>query len=131
MPRQALQPRAALAALHTLGRTGPGRAVLGAPCRARRAGRAVLGASCWARRPGRAVLGAPCWARPSTHGVPWPRRPDAGFLTTSDHLGNTTNGQGLESHNGIHTAFNIGYMFFRGSALPLVEEWVKVRVRVS
>eukprot|EP00908_Phaeocystis_cordata_P009444 Transcript_20222.p1 GENE.Transcript_20222~~Transcript_20222.p1 ORF type:complete len:405 (+),score=171.88 Transcript_20222:214-1428(+) len=54
------------------------------------------------------------------------RWPDAGFLTTSDHLGNTTKGQGLENHGGIHTAFNIGYMFFRGSALPLVEEWRKV-----
>ena len=43
------------------------------------------------------------------------RWPDAGFLTTSDHLGNTTGGQGLENHNGIHTAFNIGYMFFRGA----------------
>lgn len=39
--------------------------------------------------------------------------PDAGFLTTSDHLGNTTSDDGLETHNGIHTAFNIGYMFFR------------------
>ena len=34
---------------------------------------------------------------------------DAGFLTTSDHLGNTTNDDGLEDHRGIHTAFNIGY----------------------
>ena len=48
---------------------------------------------------------------------PWP---DAGFLTTSDHLGNTTSDGGLEDHRGIHTAFNIGYMFFRKSALPLV-----------
>ena len=54
------------------------------------------------------------------------RWPDAGFLTTSDHLGNTTGGQGLETHNGIHTAFNIGYMFFRSSSLPLVEEWRRV-----
>ena len=54
------------------------------------------------------------------------RWPDAGFLTTSDHLGNTTGGQGLESHGGIHTAFNIGYMFFRSSSLPLVEEWRRV-----
>ena len=51
------------------------------------------------------------------------RWPDAGFLTTSDHLGNTTADDGLEDHRGIHTAFNIGYMFFRKSALPLVEEW--------
>ena len=29
----------------------------------------------------------------------------------------------LETHNGIHSAFNIGYMLFRKSALPLVEEW--------
>ena len=54
------------------------------------------------------------------------RWPDAAFLTTSDHLGNTTNDDGLENHGGIHTAFNIGYMFFRKSALPLVEEWRRV-----
>ena len=36
---------------------------------------------------------------------PWP---DAGFLTTSDHLGNTTSDGKLEDHRGIHTAFNIG-----------------------
>uniref|UniRef100_A0A7S0LS50 Nucleotide-diphospho-sugar transferase domain-containing protein n=1 Tax=Coccolithus braarudii TaxID=221442 RepID=A0A7S0LS50_9EUKA len=54
------------------------------------------------------------------------RWPDASFLTTSDHLGNTTTGDGLESHNAIHTAFNIGYMFFRKSSLPLVEEWRRV-----
>mmetsp|Transcript_1565 Transcript_1565/g.3967 ORF Transcript_1565/g.3967 Transcript_1565/m.3967 type:complete len:521 (-) Transcript_1565:44-1606(-) len=53
------------------------------------------------------------------------RWPDASFLTTSDHLGNTTADGGLEDHGGIHTAFNIGYMFFRKSALPLVEEWRK------
>ena len=28
---------------------------------------------------------------------------DAGFLTTSDHLGNTTDDGGLEDHRGIHT----------------------------
>ena len=55
--------------------------------------------------------------------APWK---DAGFLTTSDHLGNTTNDRGLEDHRGIHTAFNIGYMFFRKSAMPLVEEWRRV-----
>ena len=54
------------------------------------------------------------------------RWPDAGFLTTSDHLSNTTNDQGLETHRAIHSAFNIGYMFFRPSALPLVDEWLKV-----
>uniref|UniRef100_A0A7S0IPU1 Nucleotide-diphospho-sugar transferase domain-containing protein n=1 Tax=Calcidiscus leptoporus TaxID=127549 RepID=A0A7S0IPU1_9EUKA len=54
------------------------------------------------------------------------RWPDASFLTTSDHLGNTTRDGGLESHNAIHTAFNIGYMFFRTSALPLISEWRKV-----
>ena len=51
------------------------------------------------------------------------RWPDAGFLTTSDQLGNTTHDDGLETHRGIHSAFNIGYMLFRKSALPLVEEW--------
>ena len=54
------------------------------------------------------------------------RWPDAGFLTTTDHLANTTNDQGLETHRAIHSAFNIGYMFFRPSALPLVSEWRKV-----
>ena len=54
------------------------------------------------------------------------RWPDAGFLTTTDHLSNTTNDGGLENHRGIHSAFNIGYMFFRKSALPLVEEWRRV-----
>lgn len=54
------------------------------------------------------------------------RWPDAAFLTTSDHLGNTTADDGLETHNGIHTAFNIGYMFFRKAALPLVSEWRSV-----
>jgi hypothetical protein len=57
---------------------------------------------------------------PFPHMARWP---DAGFLTTSDHLGNTTSDGGLEDHRGIHTAFNIGYMFFRKAALPLVEEW--------
>ena len=65
-----------------------------------------------------------CERRPGH--TPRARWPDAGFLTTSDHLGNTTGGQGLETHGGIHTAFNIGYMFFRASSLPLVEEWRRV-----
>tara|TARA_B100000513_G_scaffold17269_2_gene6839 strand:+ start:789 stop:1511 length:723 start_codon:yes stop_codon:yes gene_type:complete len=53
------------------------------------------------------------------------RWPDAGFLTTTDHLHNSTTAtdDGLELHNSIHTAFNIGYIFFRKSSLPLVEEW--------
>jgi hypothetical protein len=51
------------------------------------------------------------------------RFPDAGFLTTSDHLSNTTSDGGLEDHRAIHSAYNIGYMFFRPSALPLVIEW--------
>lgn len=51
------------------------------------------------------------------------RYPDAGFLTTSDHLANTTTDGGLEDHRAIHSAYNIGYMFFRPSALPLVLEW--------
>ena len=66
---------------------------------------------------------APVLREPFAHMARWP---DAGFLTTSDHLSNTTNDGGLEDHRGIHTAFNIGYMFFRGSALPPVEEWRKV-----
>ena len=57
------------------------------------------------------------------------RWPDAGFLTTSDHLGNTTAADGLEMHAAIHSAFNIGYMFFRKSALPLVKEWREVPQR--
>ena len=44
----------------------------------------------------------------------------------ADHLSNTTNDGGLENHRGIHSAFNIGYMFFRKSAMPLVEEWRRV-----
>ncbi|KAL1496222.1 hypothetical protein AB1Y20_016185 [Prymnesium parvum] len=57
---------------------------------------------------------------------PWPyvsRWADAGFLTTSDHLGNTSSDGGLETHGAIHSAFNIGYMLFRPSALPLIEAW--------
>ena len=45
------------------------------------------------------------------------RWPDAGFLTTSDHLHNATDDDGLETHASIHSAFNIGYMFFRPSSL--------------
>ena len=53
------------------------------------------------------------------------RWPDAGFLTTSDQLHNSTGSDdgGLEDHTAIHSAFNIGYMFFRPSALPLVGVW--------
>ena len=51
------------------------------------------------------------------------RWPDAGFLSTSDHLANTTSDGGLESAAATGAAINIGYMFFRPSALPLVEEW--------
>ena len=54
------------------------------------------------------------------------RWPDAGFLTTSDHLSNTTSDGGLEDHRAIHSAYNIGYMLFRPPALPLVEEWRSV-----
>eukprot|EP00325_Prymnesiales_sp_UTEX-LB-985_P028516 CAMPEP_0174716556 /NCGR_PEP_ID=MMETSP1094-20130205/24314_1 /TAXON_ID=156173 /ORGANISM="Chrysochromulina brevifilum, Strain UTEX LB 985" /LENGTH=457 /DNA_ID=CAMNT_0015916325 /DNA_START=83 /DNA_END=1452 /DNA_ORIENTATION=- len=56
------------------------------------------------------------------------RFPDAGFLTTSDHLSNTTtatNGE-LETHAAAYSAYNIGYMFFRPSALPMVSEWRQV-----
>ena len=52
------------------------------------------------------------------------RFPDAGFLTTSDHLRNTTNDDGLETHD-AQSAYNIGYMLFRPSALPLVDEWLR------
>ena len=55
------------------------------------------------------------------------RWPDAGFLTTSDHLSNTSGAAdgGLEdrSATGPGSAFNIGFMMFRKSAMPLVEEW--------
>ena len=49
----------------------------------------------------------------------------ASFLTTSDHLANTTGSDdgGLEDRSAIHSDFNIGYMFFRPSALPLVRAW--------
>ena len=53
------------------------------------------------------------------------RWPDADFLTTSDHLSNTTNDDGLETQ-AADSAYNIGYMYFRPSALPLVREWLRV-----
>ena len=53
------------------------------------------------------------------------RWPDAGFLTTSDHLANTTDDNGLEAHAATGSAYNIGYMLFRPRALPLVQEWLK------
>lgn len=50
------------------------------------------------------------------------RYPDASYLTTTDQLANTTaDEEGLERHAGA--AYNIGYLFFRPSALPLVDEW--------
>ena len=53
------------------------------------------------------------------------RWPDASFLTTSDHLANTTNeDDGLET-NRAGSAYNIGYMFFRPAAQPLVVEWLR------
>ena len=52
------------------------------------------------------------------------RWPDAGFLTTSDHLRNTTSDDGLETHE-AQSAYNIGYMLFRPAALPLVDEWLR------
>ena len=66
---------------------------------------------------------APVLREPFAYMARWP---DAGFLTTSDHLWNTTSDGGLEDHRAIHSAYNIGYMFFRASAIPLVEEWRKV-----
>ena len=50
---------------------------------------------------------------------------EASFLTTSDHLANTTGSDdsGLEDQSAAHSAFNIGYMFFRKSAMPLVQAW--------
>ena len=58
------------------------------------------------------------------------RWPDAGFLTTSDCLGNTTGSDdgGLEDSGCYGQAFNIGYMYFNTSALPLVAHWL-ARVR--
>mmetsp|Transcript_12700 Transcript_12700/g.32437 ORF Transcript_12700/g.32437 Transcript_12700/m.32437 type:complete len:620 (-) Transcript_12700:214-2073(-) len=53
------------------------------------------------------------------------RYPDASYLTTSDHLSNTTVDEtGLERNAG--SAYNIGFFFFRASALPLVDEWMRV-----
>ena len=53
------------------------------------------------------------------------RWPDAGFLTTSDHLGNSSGSDdgGLEDHSAVGSAFNIGYMYFNHSAMPLVQAW--------
>lgn len=51
--------------------------------------------------------------------------PDAGVLMSSDHLV-ATNGyddEGLESSSGFFSAFNIGYIFIRASALEFVQEW--------
>ena len=53
--------------------------------------------------------------------------PEASFLTTSDCLGNTSgsaDGHGLEDHGCLGQAFNIGYMYFKPSALPLVKPWL-------
>jgi hypothetical protein len=53
------------------------------------------------------------------------RWPEAGFLTTSDHLGNSSGSDdgGLEDHSAVGSAFNIGYMYFNHSAMPLVQAW--------
>ena len=53
------------------------------------------------------------------------RWPDAGFLTTTDHLGNSSGSDdgGLEDRSSFGSAFNIGYMYFNVSALPLVRAW--------
>lgn len=48
--------------------------------------------------------------------------PDAGFLTTTDYLTNSTE-TGLESSAAFSSAFNIGYMLWRPSGLPLVIQW--------
>ena len=48
------------------------------------------------------------------------------YIHTYMHTCMHTADEGLEDHGGIHTAFNIGYMFFRKSAMPLVEEWRRV-----
>ena len=49
----------------------------------------------------------------------------ASFLTTSDHLGNSSGSDdgGLEDRSALGSAMNIGYMYFRPSALPLVSAW--------
>jgi hypothetical protein len=52
------------------------------------------------------------------------RWPDAGFLTTTDFLSNSTSTTGgLEAHAAASAAFNIGYMLWRPSGLPLATEW--------
>ena len=55
------------------------------------------------------------------------RWPDAGYLTTSDCLGNTTgsNDGGLEDHGCLSSAMNIGYMYFNVSAKPMVDAWLQ------
>lgn len=54
------------------------------------------------------------------------RFPEADILTSSDHLANTVTDEGLENfHLGIGAA-NIGIMFVRKAALPLVDEWNRV-----
>lgn len=54
------------------------------------------------------------------------RYPEADILTSSDHLANTVTDDGLERFNHGLGAANIGIMFVRKNALPLVEEWNSV-----
>lgn len=52
-------------------------------------------------------------------------RPKAEVLMSSDHLVATNgyNDDGLESASGFYSAFNIGYIFIKASALEFVEAW--------
>ena len=57
------------------------------------------------------------------------RWPEAAFLTTTDHLGNSSGSDdgGLEDHSALRSQFNIGYMYFNNRSLPLVTAW-KIRM---
>ena len=52
--------------------------------------------------------------------------PNADVLTSSDHLSNTAEGEGLENPNKAHSAANIGIMLLRHTAKELAKEWVDV-----
>lgn len=55
--------------------------------------------------------------------------PHADVLTSSDHLANTAEGEGLEDPRKAHSAANIGIMLLRHTAKELAKEWVDVLER--
>jgi len=51
------------------------------------------------------------------------RYPDADILTSSDHLSNTSNSDGLEVYPDAGSSFNIGIIFLRKTCLKFSQEW--------